>query len=356
MSERLPGLDGLRALAALIVLLWHVDRFCSPFGLRPVGYSANSAAHSAVVFFFVLSGYLITLLLLRGGGVGGSVGLRLFYRRRAVRILPPYILALLWSTVLLHFEGVSLWEFWDRYLLYLLLLPNVAAAFGLGFICLYPLWSVGVEIQFYTFWAWLMSRVSRQSLPKVMSGIFCGYVLVKLFFRVFAGPQWYQLVRLTSLSSLMVGAFAGWLVFSNHPLLTRVLSRRVEVFCWLFVTYGVLVSPLQVTSMLAAETQAPVYACLILNLSRAENVLIPLENCVVKFLGRISYGLYVYHLPVIFTIGPWYRRLNLGLAPNWASVLTNALTLSVAVCVATASFYLLEKPLLTKTKVKKSLP
>ena len=61
----LPGLNGIRALAASIVVLWHTDEFTHLFGLEGYGFGATGMAGAAVVMFFVLSGFLITLLLLK---------------------------------------------------------------------------------------------------------------------------------------------------------------------------------------------------------------------------------------------------------------------------------------------------
>src|SRR6476659_2633466 len=74
-----PALDGLRGVAVLLVVLWHV------------GILARGAGHAGVTLFFVLSGYLITRLLDEELNAHGSVSFRSFYRRRLLRLFPALI-------------------------------------------------------------------------------------------------------------------------------------------------------------------------------------------------------------------------------------------------------------------------
>ncbi len=339
----LPGLNSLRAIAAFVVLIWHVDRFSSTYGIESVGYGKTSAAHSAVVFFFVLSGYLITWLLLCEKSKAG-VCLASFYRRRALRILPPYLLVLVWSFLLVWSEGESPIDYARQYAFYFLLIPNVANAFNFSIRCLLPLWSIGVEEQFYLVWPFILKRV--QAVPRVLGLIFLAYMGLKLGLRVLEGGPVYQLVRLTSVSSLVIGAFAGWMVFTESPLLRRVYSKPVQVFSLIFVVYCIIVEPLQLTSALQEECQAPVFACLILNVSTNPDSLLKMQNPVLSFLGTISYGIYLYHLPMMFTIGgvlgPWLCSFD----DSAAIVLANVVTIVLTTAAATVSYFLVERPLL----------
>ena len=340
----LSGLNGLRALASLVVLFWHVDRFSPIFGLEAVGYSENSAAHSAVVFFFVLSGFLITwLLLLEKANVGG-ISISAFYKRRALRILPPYLLVLIWSAAIIFASGESLSSYYVQYALYLGMLPNVANAFLMSIRTLLPLWSVGVEEQFYLLWPWVVRRV--RWLPRALVYLLVLYLLLKLGFRVFEGNRGYQLVRLTSVSSLVIGAYAGWLFYLRSRWLKRLYSLPLQVFCWLFLLYGVIVEPIQITSMLAAETQAPVYACLILNVAGNPRSLIRCEGPILNYLGKISYGIYLFHLPLLFSVAAVLRPLLSDLPNTIGVFLANLIVLGLTIGVASLSYRYLEGPLL----------
>ena len=309
-----------------------------------MGYSDNSAAHSAVVFFFVLSGFLITWLLLLERANVGQISVSAFYKRRALRILPPYFLVLIWSAGIIVASGESLSSYFVQYALYLGLLPNVANAFLLSIRTLLPLWSVGVEEQFYLLWPWVVKKVRR--LPKVLGYILLSYLLLTLGFRVFEGNRWYQLVRLTSVSSLVVGAYAGWLFYVRPKWLQRLYSAPLQAFCWLFLLYGVVVEPIQITSMLAAETQAPVYACLILNVAGNPRSLVRCDGSILEYLGKISYGIYLFHLPLLFSVAALFRPLLSGL-PNTVGILcANLIVAGLTIGFASLSYRYLEAPLL----------
>ncbi|HXI40052.1 MAG TPA: acyltransferase, partial [Bryobacteraceae bacterium] len=95
MTDRIPTLDGLRAVAILLVLISHAIDRTQHTGLAELG-------HAGVAIFFALSGYLITTRLLIEYRATGAISLRNFYVRRAFRILPPAMLylAILWLLTL----------------------------------------------------------------------------------------------------------------------------------------------------------------------------------------------------------------------------------------------------------------
>ena len=190
-----PRLDIMRFVAAYVVLLSHVELSRGLMGLPSnwfnhwaelaqsghqnlwelysgSGYKLSAAlGHEAgamsVIFFFVLSGFLITLLLLREHDHKGDIDISRFYLRRIFRIWPLYFLVVLLGLYVLPHVGD--WFFvsqqspnldarwWALDLPYLLVLPNVSNGLMLGE---FPpnigqAWSIGVEEQFYLFWPWL---------------------------------------------------------------------------------------------------------------------------------------------------------------------------------------------------------
>ena len=164
--ERLNYLDGLRAVAALTVL-WAHALFTAFDGRGLGGWSAlvgnYQASHEAVLLFIVLSGFCLALPVVRAGGDlrGGA---RLFYLRRARRILPPYYAALSLSLLLIWLVighangpqwGMSVPVTWRGLLLNLLLVQDIASVPQID----YPLWTVAVEWKIYfllplLLWGW----------------------------------------------------------------------------------------------------------------------------------------------------------------------------------------------------------
>ena len=108
-AHRLPGLDGLRALSIAMVIAYHLHMSSSHAGW------ADSFFHAGVFgveIFFTISGLLITWLLLREEAAHGSISLRQFYARRAIRILPPAVAYLLVILVASLVVGSMHWKPW----------------------------------------------------------------------------------------------------------------------------------------------------------------------------------------------------------------------------------------------------
>ncbi len=179
-SGRLPSLDGLRATSIAIVVLAHlVSTGVVP--LRAVGKAVfetvTAGGELGVSFFFVISGLLITHLLLREQSRHGAISVRSFYYRRAFRILPAAYLYI-GAVWLLSHLGVfevrpaefrsALFFYWDY----------ARSSNGL---MLFHLWSLSIEEQFYLLWPWLIVLCgSRQRLVKVCVWAFCVWPLVRV--------------------------------------------------------------------------------------------------------------------------------------------------------------------------------
>src|ERR1039457_3128966 len=111
VAVRIPSLDGLRAISIFMVLIGHA--LFSYHGEHQVGWSYLGNGDLGVSIFFVISGFLITALLLREFEKNGAISLRRFYLRRALRILPTFYVFLLAVLIVWHFGWiVSDWPSW----------------------------------------------------------------------------------------------------------------------------------------------------------------------------------------------------------------------------------------------------
>ena len=164
---RVLELDGVRGIAILMVLFYH--GFASAMLIAPYSWSGFPAfvetlaglGWIGVDIFFVLSGYLITGILLSSAGKPHYF--RNFYARRALRILPLYYLVLIFVAVLYRGAG-------DYVLLGVFYLSNFAPIFGVA--ALYgPLWSLSVEEHFYLMWPWLVSRLKMNGITMLAVAI-----------------------------------------------------------------------------------------------------------------------------------------------------------------------------------------
>ena len=145
-TGRVAALDGLRGCAILLVIAAHA---ASP--------QVQSLGAGGVTVFFVLSGYLITTILLRHRAAGGSVGLRGFYLRRARRLLPALVVLLVFEASVRLSTGQSI----VPVLLAGGYLTNVAAAAGSAS-TLDHTWSLALEEQFYLLWPLVIPLLWRR--------------------------------------------------------------------------------------------------------------------------------------------------------------------------------------------------
>ncbi len=165
LRPRMPELDSLRGLAALSVVAYHeLFQACRAVPLGPAArmlVSATRAGWTGVDFFFVLSGFLITGLLLDRRGEPGYY--RRFYVRRALRILPAYYatLGLVWIC------GLGSGAFVALGLVYL---ANVAPVFGV-WMAYGPLWTISVEEHFYLLWPAVVRRLTPGRLAILAAAI-----------------------------------------------------------------------------------------------------------------------------------------------------------------------------------------
>lgn len=203
-ESRLPALDGIRGVAVLMILVFH---FWQSLYRLPAAASLQShlrflaSGQTGVDLFFVLSGFLITGILLNAKGTPHF--LRNFYVRRALRILPLYYLVVCGYFVAgwIHFgfhETLSK-EWW-----YIPYLQNVGMTF-------WPhqvgepghFWSLGVEEHFYLFWPWLVLVCDERRLPRVLLVIIAAAMAFRLLLIPFVGADnifWFSLCRMDALA------------------------------------------------------------------------------------------------------------------------------------------------------------
>ncbi len=309
MSDKIyfKGLNGIRAIACSTVIISHIDIYLYLFGAKELGYSKAGMAGYGVILFFVLSGFLITYLMLTEKKQFGRVELVKFYKRRILRIWPVYY-AIIVLTALFAGLGIiaPIAKTFQTFTLYSLLCSNVGFALSLGAMTIYPLWSVGVEEQFYAFWPLLLNN-SRKILHSLL-WIIAIYIVLKIFLRFFENGTMYSLIGLSAFDSMAIGGVCAYWVFNSSKLLQWIYHPLVLVPAWLFMGISVFYRPVHVASLFDNEIHSVVYAILIVNVSTNPSSLVKLENKVLNFIGRISYGLYMYHMTIIALLLFFFRK------------------------------------------------
>lgn len=322
----LPALDGLRGVAVLLVSLLH---FHVPF--LPGGYLG-------VDIFFVLSGFLITSLLVQEWGATGGVDLWRFYGRRVLRLMPALWVMLLVLVPLLTAEQLVAGLGYTA---------NWVMAEGVQLAYLNHVWSLAIEEQFYLAWPLVLVGLLRTGVSaRVLVAVACGLALAVALNRVAqvgGGAHWQRLYYGTDtrVDGLLLGA-AGGLVWGWYPLGQRAL-RVIHQGAWGGVaTIALLIFTLPVEEMTlywCGLTVASLGAVMVVLRVVTLPVVGPwrvLQWRPLVALGRISYGVYLWHHPVA------YAAAVLGI-PWW---LGTAVGLPLSVALAAVSYQVVERPAL----------
>lgn len=255
-------------------------------------------AQSAVSLFFVLSGFLITYLLLQERRRTGTVLVSKFYVRRALRIWPLYYLVAATGFLLLRVLGPAYALYFpspSQVILVVLLLPNFAGPLGpLG-----HLWSIGLEEQFYLAWPWVVKRGSGFFL-RVVLGILIVKIGLAPVIPAFHSDAMAQLFTSLRFECMAIGALGAYAYYRNHRLLAVVyspLAQALVLACLLFL--ALVDIPLTTAGTVLVSIVSIV---LILNVSTNERSWLKLEHPLLNTLGRMSYGIYMYHFPLLYTV------------------------------------------------------
>lgn len=314
-----PSLNGIRFFAAFLVFLDHLELFKSYLGLKPIwsDFMSNHLGGMGVTIFFVLSGFLITFLLLSEKNKFKTISIKQFYIRRILRIWPLYYFILVLSFFVIpeldFFElGIhkgALEQFFGiKLFLFLVLLPNLAFVF-------FPivpfgnvLWSVGVEEQFYLFWPHVLKKTKK--LFQTILLILILLLLIKFLFRtnVFKLEEGIskninQMFYYTRFSSMLIGALGAYVYFNKLRILALIYSKYLQIISLLILVLLLLrLTHLPFLSYYNIELESVAIVVLLLNFATNPKSVFTLEFKWFNFLGRISYGFYLYHSIIIMLV------------------------------------------------------
>jgi peptidoglycan/LPS O-acetylase OafA/YrhL len=318
------GLNELRAVAALSVIISHIELFkyqdgiASLFHYTALHFFIKGLGTNGVYLFFVLSGFLITYLLLKEKDKNQSISLKKFYLRRIHRIWPLYYLVILIAFVLIpalanneifqltptSYRQICNPSNYDAksILSYIFFLPNLVFRMGTIVVGGSHLWSVGVEEQFYLAWPLLILIFSRKRLLASFFFLIAIFVFLNLFEIKFLS----FLAQLIPFEFMAIGGVGGYFFWSRQSEVgsyfnsKRILIISVAlIFLLLFVSIG----PRYVQNMFLGV----LFLALILSTIQDSNSF-AIRNRLLSFLGKISYGIYMYHPFVLFLVFPFANR------------------------------------------------
>lgn len=357
----IPGLDGLRAIAFLLVFALHTD-------FLQIGWVGVS-------LFFVLSGFLITGILLdMKKGLSSKQYFFKFYGRRFLRIFPLYyfylIIIVLLTTWLIsvpyrpRYMQIVLDQIWYAFF-YVYDFFFGTAVFQKSYF-LDHFWSLSVEEQFYIFWPLLILLVPERSLKKLfITFVALGPVFRLAMFFIHGSGVFRFLADSPSLAVYPlpfshIDAFAFGAYISRFP-----IPKAKQQFLFLaglipvagFVSEYLATGSLGAFSAFGYPLLLPeafkfiwaysllnyFFAIIIYGVSREGWFTRFLEWRALRYLGKISYGLYVYHFPIVWFSG---RIADLGVTPPLLKPLSALIALSATILIASLSFYFMERPII----------
>jgi peptidoglycan/LPS O-acetylase OafA/YrhL len=324
-----PELDGVRALAIALVLAYHADR-------RLAGGILG------VDLFFVLSGFLITTLLLQERVSTGRIAVGRFYVRRALRLLPALGVALILVTLVDRLPGA---------------LPT-DIAFGIPFVVIYainwadiystprlgtlvPYWSLAIEEQFYLVWPWVIRRWAHaRRLAETLAAI----AFVIMFARTgWSVLRWRGSDRITFFRAdgLILGAALAVLIARREArtVLRALTAPRLPYLA----LAGIAVAWVGLVVRDGPETRSAAYACASIAgtaligsvvLAPASPVARVLRTRPLVAVGKVSYGIYLYNYP-IFTVVQ---------SQSWSTPTKLIVEFSATAALTLASWRFVERP------------
>jgi peptidoglycan/LPS O-acetylase OafA/YrhL len=306
----LPNLNGVRAIAAIMVIVHHIEQMRRIQGMTSLWHlqGIRSMGKIAVILFFALSGFLITYLIEQEKKRTGSLNVFDFYVRRTLRIWPLYYLIVITGLFIFpHIDWLKLPNkgyhnlnayYGQAVTMYLLFLPN----FFLNYFGAIPLiahtWSIGIEEQFYLLWPWIVKQAGK-AWRNIL--LFIGaYSLLRLVIK-FGFPAVDEWIYFPPLSALGIGGVWGLLFIKieEEGQFQWLKNRTLQVLILLFTT-GLTLAGLYFPYIFF-EFYAFLFGWCLLYLASSSS-LVNMENKVFLFLGKISYGLYMYHPLILYAV------------------------------------------------------
>ena len=295
-------LDGLRFFAVIAVFFHHICPYEKPFGLDLGFFGVN--------LFFVISGFLITEILIREKIKKTSIlkTLKIFFTRRVLRIFPLFYLYIFICFLIVPSQTIEYLNWLLTYTInFWITIKN-----ELAFWYFTHLWSLSVEEQFYLFWPFLIMFVPMKRLKWMFILMILGAVVLRFVTTLsITGFDLFNYTMLpTSLDCFGAGALLAYLKEFKPIQLNKILKYKY------FIILGILIYALNntfcptltqqsfnrlLTAFVSFYLVGISVTIMFKNISKKI-----LENKIIRYFGRISYGMYVYHLLAWGTFGKYF--------------------------------------------------
>lgn len=344
----LPGLNGIRTIAAMGVLLSHINLSLIKFNLtdyslfgfrdgKPLSWTLGG---HGVTMFFVLSGFLITFLLLKEYHQTNTIKVKDFYVRRILRIWPLYYFYIILTTIL----ASSIIDFDVRYLYYLTFFANIPFVYSEAYPAMDHLWSISVEEQFYLFWPILFLFMLKRNFVRIIIMIITGLIIYRIYIwytSPFSIPALFSIVN--RFDSMMVGGLGAYLFFHKSKFITLINNKAIQIIAWGVVLAMVLNIFRFVNTIIEVFVITVVTLIIIIGQINIDSRIVNLENKLMSYLGKLSFGIYVYHPLVILMLSKILKYdKSYAVSELFFVILTYLIIVSTTIFVAHFSYYKFE--------------
>lgn len=318
-------LDGLRFFAILSVMIghwlqWQINRPIVngfPFG-------------NGVTLFFVLSGYLISDILLKNKikyetiSIPKTALIKSFYIRRALRIFPLYFATIFF---LLFISYKNTWQIFPWLVTFS---SNIYQSIHSVYVGDFNhFWSLAVEEQFYLFWPWLIIFIPNKHSEKLIIGLIGISILTKAYLFIYHPDKWManSYFTLSCMHALGIGALISYWSIYRKNLIARISKLNIvigSVVLYFTIHYFAYFNKIGWVSEVFDNVLYAVMAAAIINYASQNKFeglhKSILENKFVVYSGKISYGLYIFHLFVPDFFWTWVSpKIGLGITSKYTA-------------------------------------
>jgi len=326
-----PNLNGLRFIAAFLVIIHHIEQFKSIYSIENYWGEIpfiGIIGKLGVVLFFVLSGFLITYLLLTEEHSFKKISILKFYVRRMLRIWPLYFLIIILAFFVLpnisiftlpgYGKDVIYSNLFLKLFLYAIFFPNLV----LSLLGIVPYashtWSIGTEEQYYLVWPIILKYFKKYRMILMLFIIFSYLAFGKMLSTHYSDILPYKNVIKAFWSSfnidcMAIGGIFAIMLFQKNKFL-KLIQNNTVFYLTITLVIFLMLKGIYIP-YIHYEFYSVLFGIIILNFASNDKIKISLENRLFNYLGNISYGLYMYHpIGIVLALA---ISISIGLATNW---------------------------------------